>query len=97
MVGSQINVSHNRSSVLKWSMSSVVSDLCRYSTLFVVVCLCQFSGTEPNQHKRVSVKSNPGFLERLSETAGGTVFGIGLFFLSIYILFTNEVRNTDSP
>ncbi|XP_053291388.1 transmembrane protein 43 [Pleuronectes platessa] len=51
-----------------------------------------FSGTEPNQHKRVSVKSNPGFLERLSETAGGTVFGIGLFFLSIYILFTNEGR-----
>ncbi|XP_019956991.1 transmembrane protein 43 [Paralichthys olivaceus] len=51
-----------------------------------------FSGTEPNQHKRVSVKSNPGFLERLSETAGGTAFGIGLFFLSIYILFTNEGR-----
>ncbi|XP_060925776.1 transmembrane protein 43 [Limanda limanda] len=51
-----------------------------------------FSGSEPNQHKRVSVKSNPGFLERLSETAGGTVFGIGLFFLSFYILFTNEGR-----
>ncbi|KAK5872456.1 hypothetical protein PBY51_013159 [Eleginops maclovinus] len=48
--------------------------------------------TDPNQHKRVSVKSNPGFLERLSETAGGTVVGVGLFFLSIYILFTNEGR-----
>uniref|UniRef100_A0A7N8WQW5 Transmembrane protein 43 n=1 Tax=Mastacembelus armatus TaxID=205130 RepID=A0A7N8WQW5_9TELE len=46
----------------------------------------------PNQHKHVSVKSNPGFLERLSETAGGTVVGIGLFFLSIYVLFTNEGR-----
>uniref|UniRef100_A0A8D0DBF9 Transmembrane protein 43 n=1 Tax=Sander lucioperca TaxID=283035 RepID=A0A8D0DBF9_SANLU len=38
--------------------------------------------------------SNPGFLERLGETAGGTVVGVGLFFLSIYVLFTNEVRNT---
>ncbi|XP_070706763.1 transmembrane protein 43 [Pempheris klunzingeri] len=51
-----------------------------------------FSGKDPNQHKRVSVKSNPGFLERLSETAGGTVVGVGLFFLSIYVLFTNEGR-----
>ncbi|XP_031143419.1 transmembrane protein 43 [Sander lucioperca] len=47
---------------------------------------------DPNQHKRVSVKSNPGFLERLGETAGGTVVGVGLFFLSIYVLFTNEGR-----
>lgn len=51
-----------------------------------------FSDNDPNQHRRVSAKSNPGFLERLSETAGGTVFGIGLFFLSIYVLFTNEGR-----
>ncbi|XP_029357466.1 transmembrane protein 43 [Echeneis naucrates] len=50
------------------------------------------SGKNPNQHKRVSIKSNPGFLERLSETAGGTVVGVGLFFLSIYVLFTNEGR-----
>uniref|UniRef100_A0A8D3C5D1 Transmembrane protein 43 n=1 Tax=Scophthalmus maximus TaxID=52904 RepID=A0A8D3C5D1_SCOMX len=48
--------------------------------------------SHPNQHKRVSVKSNPGFLERLSETAGGTLFGVGLFFVSIYVLFTNEGR-----
>ncbi|KAF1391676.1 hypothetical protein PFLUV_G00044550 [Perca fluviatilis] len=48
--------------------------------------------SDPNQHKRVSVKSNPGFLERLGETAGGTVVGVGLFFLSIYVLFTNEGR-----
>ncbi|XP_078104688.1 transmembrane protein 43 [Sander vitreus] len=47
---------------------------------------------DPNQHKRVSVKSNTGFLERLGETAGGTVVGVGLFFLSIYVLFTNEGR-----
>lgn len=48
--------------------------------------------SDPNQHKRVTVQSNPGFLERLSETAGGTVVGVGLFFLSIYVLFTNEGR-----
>nr|XP_046239704.1 transmembrane protein 43 [Scatophagus argus] len=51
-----------------------------------------FSGKDPTQHKRVSVQSNPGFLERLGETAGGTVVGVGLFFLSIYVLFTNEGR-----
>ncbi|KAM6927221.1 transmembrane protein 43 [Xenentodon cancila] len=51
-----------------------------------------FSGTNPDKHKRVSVQSNPGFLERLSETTGGTVVGAGLFFLSIYVLFTNEGR-----
>uniref|UniRef100_A0A8C6L689 Transmembrane protein 43 n=1 Tax=Nothobranchius furzeri TaxID=105023 RepID=A0A8C6L689_NOTFU len=38
------------------------------------------------------MKSNPGILERLGETAGGTVAGVGLFFLSIYLLFTNEGR-----
>lgn len=51
-----------------------------------------FSDAQMNQHKRVSSKSNPGFLERISETAGGTLVGVGLFFLSIYILFTNEGR-----
>lgn len=82
-----------------------VSDVLHLSSgCWAVVILCiklesflpQFSGKDPNQHKRVSVKSNPGFLERLSETAGGTVVGVGLFFLSIYILFTNEVRSTHS-
>lgn len=51
-----------------------------------------FSDKDPNQHKRVSVQSNPGFLERLGQTAGGMVVGVGLFFLSIYVLFTNEGR-----
>lgn len=51
-----------------------------------------FSDTHSDQHKRVSVKSNPGFLERLGETAGGTLVGVGLFVLSIYVLFTNEGR-----
>ncbi|XP_024126936.1 transmembrane protein 43 [Oryzias melastigma] len=51
-----------------------------------------FPGKGPDQHKRVTVKHNPGFLEKLGDTAGGTVLGVGLFFLSIYILFTNEGR-----
>ncbi|CAJ1052087.1 transmembrane protein 43 [Xyrichtys novacula] len=51
-----------------------------------------FPDKDLNTHRRVSTKSNPGFLERLSETAGGTVLGIGLFFLSFYVLFTNEGR-----
>ncbi|CAG5980967.1 unnamed protein product [Menidia menidia] len=55
-------------------------------------CSFQFSGKDPDQHKRVSVKSNPGFLERLSDTTGGAVLGVGLFFLSVYVLFTNEGR-----
>ncbi|XP_061542874.1 transmembrane protein 43 [Phycodurus eques] len=49
-----------------------------------------FSGKD--SHKRVRSHSNPGFLQRLGDTAGGTLVGIGLFFLSIYILFTNEGR-----
>ncbi|KAM3877790.1 transmembrane protein 43 [Diretmus argenteus] len=49
-----------------------------------------FSGTD--QHKRVSSHSNPGFLERLSDTTGGIAFGVALFFLSFYVLFTNEGR-----
>lgn len=51
-----------------------------------------FSGNTSDRHKRVTTKANPGFLERLSETTGGTFVGIGLFFLSIYVLFTNEGR-----
>lgn len=51
-----------------------------------------FLGRNHDEHKRVTTKSNPGFLERLSETAGGMAVGVGLFFLSIYILFTNEGR-----
>ncbi|XP_056130210.1 transmembrane protein 43 isoform X2 [Lampris incognitus] len=51
-----------------------------------------FSGSERDQHKRISSRSNPGFLERLSDTAGGMVVGVALFFLSFYILFTNEGR-----
>lgn len=56
----------------------------------------KFSGRDPNTHSRLTVKANPGFLERLGNTAVGTAFGIGLFFLSIYLLFSNEVR-TCSP
>ncbi|KAM4612830.1 transmembrane protein 43 [Polymixia lowei] len=51
-----------------------------------------FSGSDHNQHKRVSSHSNPGFLERLSDTTGGMFVGVALFFLSFYVLFTNEGR-----
>lgn len=61
---------------------------------FFLVCLSllQSSGQDPNTHRRVGATANPGFLERLGSTAVGTAIGIGLFFLSIYVLFTNEVR-----
>ncbi|XP_038869558.1 transmembrane protein 43 isoform X2 [Salvelinus namaycush] len=47
---------------------------------------------EHDQHTRTTSRSKPGFLERLSETAGGTVTGVVLFSLSFYVLFTNEGR-----
>ncbi|MBN3302098.1 TMM43 protein, partial [Amia calva] len=37
-------------------------------------------------------QAKPGFLERLGETTGGMVVGVGLFALSFYVLFTNEGR-----
>ncbi|XP_061730237.1 transmembrane protein 43 [Nerophis ophidion] len=49
-----------------------------------------FSGID--SHTRVKTKTNPGFLQRLGDTAGGTLVGVGFFFLSIYVLFTNEGR-----
>ncbi|XP_063072559.1 transmembrane protein 43 [Engraulis encrasicolus] len=45
-----------------------------------------------DQHTRVTSRSKPGFLERLGETTGGMVVGLGIFFLSFYVLFTNEGR-----
>ncbi|KAG5275094.1 hypothetical protein AALO_G00143490 [Alosa alosa] len=50
------------------------------------------SSESGNQHTRVTSRAKPGFLERLSETAGGMVVGLGLFALSFYVLFTNEGR-----
>lgn len=71
---------------------SVLRTLTAVIIIYVIYVCSQFSGKNPNKHTRVSAKANPGFLERLSETAGGTVVGIGLFFLSLYVLFTNEVK-----
>lgn len=51
-----------------------------------------FSGSEHDHHTRKSSHTKPGFLERLSETAGGMVVGVGVFILSFYVLFTNEGR-----
>ncbi|KAJ8404062.1 hypothetical protein AAFF_G00344120 [Aldrovandia affinis] len=50
------------------------------------------SAPSRDMHTRVSSQSKPGFLERLSETAGGTLVGVALFVLSFYVLFTNEGR-----
>lgn len=87
------------SSWLNWSVHVDLSDLkpalrepCVPSHGHALPPFPQFSETDSNQHKRLSSRPNPGFLERLSDTAGGTVVGVGLFFLSFYVLFTNEGR-----
>ncbi|XP_066554276.1 transmembrane protein 43 isoform X1 [Amia ocellicauda] len=49
-------------------------------------------GERREQHVKVASQAKPGFLERLGETTGGMVVGVGLFALSFYVLFTNEGR-----
>ncbi|XP_077849654.1 transmembrane protein 43 isoform X5 [Macaca mulatta] len=44
------------------------------------------------EHVKVTTGSQPGFLERLSETSGGMVVGLMTFLLSFYLIFTNEGR-----
>lgn len=51
-----------------------------------------FSGEEQDRHTRTTSRAEPGFLERLSATAGGMVVGVAVFVLSFYVLFTNEGR-----
>ncbi|XP_053529935.1 transmembrane protein 43 isoform X2 [Ictalurus punctatus] len=52
-----------------------------------------FSGEDVrDRHTRVHTRSSPGFLERLGETMVGMAVGVVLFFLSFYVLFTNEGR-----
>lgn len=52
-----------------------------------------FSGEEPrDRHTSVHTRNNPGFLERLGDTTGGMGVGVAMFFLSFYLLFTNEGR-----
>ncbi|XP_016113394.1 transmembrane protein 43 [Sinocyclocheilus grahami] len=48
-----------------------------------------FSG---EQHTSVHTQRSPGFLERLSASAGGVMAGVCLLALSFYVLFTNEGR-----
>ncbi|XP_053576897.1 transmembrane protein 43 [Bombina bombina] len=43
-------------------------------------------------HSTVTSVQKPGFLERLSDTAGGMLVGLLSFTLSFYLLFTNEGR-----
>ena len=52
----------------------------------------QYSSTSNNKdHIRITNKSQPGFLERLSETSGGMFVGLMTFLVSFYLIFTNEV------
>ncbi|XP_054335889.1 transmembrane protein 43 isoform X2 [Pongo pygmaeus] len=44
------------------------------------------------EHVKVKTGSQPGFLERLSETWGGMFVGLMAFLLSFYLIFTNEGR-----
>ncbi|KAK2091407.1 Transmembrane protein 43 [Saguinus oedipus] len=44
------------------------------------------------EHVKVTTGSQPGFLERLSETSGGMFVGLMTFLLSFYLIFTNEGR-----
>ncbi|XP_068109169.1 transmembrane protein 43 isoform X2 [Hyperolius riggenbachi] len=44
------------------------------------------------EHTTVKSAPNAGFLERLSDTAGGMLVGFIAFCLSFYVLFTNEGR-----
>uniref|UniRef100_A0A8C5Q5L3 Transmembrane protein 43 n=1 Tax=Leptobrachium leishanense TaxID=445787 RepID=A0A8C5Q5L3_9ANUR len=49
-------------------------------------------GGEILEHTSVTTECRAGFLERLSDTAGGTILGFIAFSLSFYLLFTNEGR-----
>ncbi|XP_077132770.1 transmembrane protein 43 [Ranitomeya variabilis] len=44
------------------------------------------------EHTTIRSDPQPGFLQRLSDTAGGMVVGLIAFTLSFYLLFTNEGR-----
>ncbi|XP_026949724.1 transmembrane protein 43 isoform X1 [Sagmatias obliquidens] len=50
------------------------------------------STSNRKEHVRITTKSQPGFLERLSETSGGMFVGLMTFLLSFYLIFTNEGR-----
>lgn len=44
------------------------------------------------EHTKIRSEPAPGFLHRLSDTAGGMLVGFVAFTLSFYLLFTNEGR-----
>ncbi|XP_010860826.1 PREDICTED: transmembrane protein 43 [Bison bison bison] len=50
------------------------------------------STSNKKDHVRITNKSQPGFLERLSETSGGMFVGLMTFLVSFYLIFTNEGR-----
>ncbi|XP_070319635.1 transmembrane protein 43 isoform X2 [Odocoileus virginianus] len=54
--------------------------------------LAYSSTSNKKDHVRITNKSQPGFLERLSETSGGMFVGLMTFLVSFYLIFTNEGR-----
>uniref|UniRef100_A0A8C9SWE6 Transmembrane protein 43 n=1 Tax=Scleropages formosus TaxID=113540 RepID=A0A8C9SWE6_SCLFO len=51
-----------------------------------------FGPRREERHAHSENRATPGFLERLSETVGGALLGVGLLAVSFYVLFTNEGR-----
>ena len=60
-------------------------------TSFLFVFFQYSSTSNKKDHIRITNKSQPGFLERLSETSGGMFVGLMTFLVSFYLIFTNEV------
>ncbi|KAM4721235.1 transmembrane protein 43 [Rhinophrynus dorsalis] len=54
--------------------------------------MARSSADNMREHIKVTSEQKPGFLERLSDTAGGMLVGLLTFSLSFYLLFTNEGR-----
>ncbi|KAM8930819.1 transmembrane protein 43 [Pelodytes ibericus] len=56
--------------------------------------MCVFFQQADNvrEHTTVTAVHKPGFLERVSDTAGGMIVGLVAFSFSFYVLFTNEGR-----
>ena len=79
----------------KLNTQSVHLTECKCSLFFenqFPFCVFQYSSTSNKKdHVRITNKSQPGFLERLSETSGGMFVGLMTFLVSFYLIFTNEV------
>lgn len=69
----------------------------KFYSFFLFSFFLQYSNTSNRrEHVKVTTNSQPGFLERLSETSGGMFVGLVTFLLSFYLIFTNEVSCSGS-